>query len=632
MTTALPQPSLPPPSLLLPSMSFDEVAAEVVTFLKRAVPLGFWSVSRFDGDNQVWLNVSDDVYGEVAGGGHPWADSFCRHVVAGRTPSIAPDAMAVPEYAASPVAARLDIGSYIGIPITAGDGELFGTLCGLDPHIRGADLLEHAPLLRLLSSLLGQVLRSETLRAEAAEQESEMTRRSLHDALTGLPNRVMFLARLARAVDLHAREQRPVSVLTFDLDDFAAINDSLGHVVGDALLVDVAARLHEEVRAGDTLARLSGDEFALVLEDGQDPLPVADRVIRLLSEPLTVGTRRVPVRTSVGVASLTAGSPTLSVEMLLANADTALYTAKRRGKARTVLFDGTMTVPGARVVALGRPLAEAVRRGEIAPAYQPIVAVATGRVVGFEALARWTHAGTVVPPDHFIPVAARIGMMPELTDHVMEVVAAQLAAWTRRTGRRDLTAAVNVPPSLVTDLTFPDRVTACIDRHGLGPGQLVLEVTEDALLADFPTAQRVTTRLTAAGAALSLDDFGTGWSSLQHLRRMPVESVKVDRAFAVDLDRDPEAEQFMRALLGLGRDLGLTVIVEGVERESQADVLHRLGAPLAQGWFYAGPGPAADFGPRLDRESTTGPVSTASARAPLTEGAAAASRRWPAQR
>ncbi|MDK3255233.1 bifunctional diguanylate cyclase/phosphodiesterase [Blastococcus capsensis] len=586
----------------LPLMSFEEACAEVVRYLKAAVPLGFWSVSRQENGRQVHVSVQDDVYGKAVGDSHDWSDSYCQFMVTGEAPHIAPDAMAVPRFAAAGVTRELRIGAYVGIPIRAGDGSLFGTICGLDPEIQPTSLLDHAPVLRLLADLLGRVLEAETLREEAEDRSIELRWLALHDQLTGLPNRAMFLDRLQHAVELHRRDHRPVAVLLFDLDDFKAVNDRLGHAAGDDLLVRVGERVLGALRAGDTLARLSGDEFAVLLEDGGDPLVTGRRILDSMREPFVIakGHAQLTAAVSMGVADLTGHDEPVAAEVLLSHADIAMYSAKAAGKHRIALYDPAMTLPGARDLALRGPLRRAVDAGGIDVVYQPIIELGSGAPVAFEALARWRHGSEDVPPDVFVPMAARADLLPELTAHVLEVAGAQLARWSVEIGHRRLRMSVNIPPAVIVDPTFPDAVAGVISRYGLAPEQLVLEITEDSLLADLPAARAVTARLRSIGAGLALDDFGTGYSSLVHLRQIPLQYLKIDREFTGDLDTNPVTERFMRALLALGGDLGLDVVVEGVERPGQADVLRRLGCGYAQGFLFAEPGPAATFLPAAD--------------------------------
>ena len=577
-------------ALDLPSLTrFSEACALVVAYLRKTIPLASWSVSRFDGERQIYVCVQDGAYGKTAGGSHAWSDSFCQHMVTGSTPQIAPDAMAVPQYAAAGVAQVLSIGAYVGVPICDGDGSLFGTLCGMDPTIQSGELLDQAPLLHTLAALLGQTLHADRLRAEALDREAELQRSALHDQLTGLPTRTMFLHCIAHALDLHRRDLRPLAVLLFDLDDFKAVNDTLGHASGDHLLVRVADRLRGALRPADTLARLSGDEFALLLEDGADPVEMAGRVVCALQEPFTVNGTPVTVSASIGVAELRPGAEVADVDILLAHADAAMWSAKQRRKGRFAVYDPIMALNRTRELQLRDLLRQAIAAGAIEAVYQPIVELDSGRVIAFEALARWQQDGEMVDPSVFVPIAARSGLLPDLTDHMMGLAAAQLDRWSTALGHRQLQVGVNVPPTLISHADFPARVAACIRHYGLAPEQLVLEITEDALLTDPNSAREVTRQLHEIGATLALDDFGSGYSSLLHLQQISPRSVKIDRCFARDLDTNPATERFMAALLALCRDLGLRVIVEGVERAAQADVLRRLGCSHAQGYLFGRP-------------------------------------------
>ncbi|NAZ86887.1 putative bifunctional diguanylate cyclase/phosphodiesterase [Kineococcus indalonis] len=593
---------VPAPALTVHALSFDEACARVLDFLQEHVPLGFWSItSRVDG-RQLHLHVRDEAYGRRAGDWHAWSDSFCRHAVAGDAPRIAPDAMAVPAYAAAGVARRMTIGAYVGIPIRDGDGHLFGTLCGLDPRAQPPELARHQPVLELLATLLGQVLATERLRAAGEAREEALRWRALHDELTGLANRAMFLDRLTHALELHRRDRRPLAVLSIDIDDFRAVNDAFGHPGGDELLVRVAERLRGVVGDGDTLARLGSDQFAVLVEHGPrgpaqpQVLSLAERAVAALSEPFAVGRRQVGVGVSVGVAEVAAQgrSPTPTPAQVLAHADVALDSARRAGRGRAALYRPSMRLPEARALPLREPLRRALARGEVRTAFQPLVDLRTGAVTGAECLARWSHGGREVPPEVFVPLAARSNLLPALTASVLEQACAQLARWARE-GRAQLRVAVNVPPELLTDPGFPATVLQAAHRHGVQPSRVVLEVTEDALLQDLDAVQDVTGRLHEAGFGLSLDDFGTGYSSLLHLRSIPLDSVKIDRGFTADVDVCPRAQQFLRALLALGRDLGLDVVVEGVERPAQEEVLRELGAVHAQGFLYGEATAAGDL-------------------------------------
>lgn len=596
------------PLVVTPLMSFDEASQHVLDHLRTIIPLGFWSVSQYDepGDRQVYLHVRDVTGTRSPGDASEWSQSFCQYMATGAAPQIAPDAMSVPLYAAVSAANHLDVGAYVGIPIRGADGSLFGTICGSDPHVQPADLLgPHAPLLQLLATLLGQILAGERLQAEAEEREATLRWRAFHDELTGLPNRALFNDRLSHALTLHQRDLRPIAVLTLDIDDFKAINDTFGHGGGDELLVRLAERLRGAVRSGDTLARLGGDEFAILLEDGSGDersrpgsagpgQDVAERVLSALADPFLIGGRRVGVGVSVGIADVGSDSDLASpsAAALLTHADVALYTAKRAGKARATTYEPAMQLPEARDLQLREPLRTAIADREITAVYQPIVALDTLAVVDLECLARWTHDGAPVSPDLFIPLAARSRLLAGLTDLMVDHACANLYHWCRLPGHEQLRVAVNVPPGLLTDPAFPARVGSQVERAGLQPRQLTLEITEDALLHDLDTARGVAEELHGRGFGLSLDDFGTGYSSLLHLRSIPLDSVKIDRGFTSDVDANPRTARFLRALVTMGHDLGLQVIVEGVEREEQAVVLRQLGATHAQGFLYARPMPA----------------------------------------
>jgi diguanylate cyclase (GGDEF)-like protein len=580
-----------PSAILLPLMAFDEACRLVVEHLKREVPLAFWAVSRYEEDRQVYVCVKDDAYGKAPGGSHAWSDSFCQHMVTGAAPQIAPDAMAVPEYAAAGVAQDLTVGAYAGVPIRGTDGTLYGTICGLDPHVASPSLTAQTPLLQLFATLLGQILQAEHLRAEALDREAKLHWNAFHDDLTGLPNRVMFFDRLDHALQLGARDDRPTAVLLIDLDEFKAVNDTLGHAAGDDLLALAAHRIQRILRAGETLARLSGDEFAVLLERTADPAIVAARLVEALAEPFVVGQRRITISASIGVAELASDEKETGVETILAHADIAMYTAKRAGKGRYAVYDPLMSLPGSRTLQLRDPLRQALALGDIEAHYQPIVDLRSGAPMAFEALARWHYDGRNVEPDVFIPIAVRSGLMPDLTDHMLDLACAQAARWSVDLGHRCLRVSVNISPQAMSDPDLPDRVADCLRRHDVGPGQLALEITEDALLHNLPAAVVVAHRLRDLGVVLSLDDFGAGYSSLLHLRQIPLHSIKIDRGFAGDIDTNPDTEQFLQALLALGRDLQLRVIVEGVERSTQVEVLRRIGATYAQGYFFGRPLP-----------------------------------------
>jgi len=332
-----------PPELGL--LSFDEASILVINFLKDALPMGFWSVSRHLDDRQVYLQVLDDVYGKEPGGSHAWSDSFCQYMVTGQTPQIAPRAMDVPLYADAGVSRVIRIGAYVGIPILGGDGQVFGTLCGLDPEPKPASLSDQAPMLKLLATLLGQILLSDRLRVEATDREAKLRWRAFHDPLTGLANRALFRDRLNHATDLQRRDLRTISVLLIDLDGFKSVNDVLGHAAGDLLLAEVARRIRSCLRAGDTASRLGGDEFAVLIEDGGQAEVVARKLLERLRAPFVVAGESVATGASIGVVEVPPFAPTTNPEVVLAHADAAMYEAKRSGRNCYAVHVDELTAP-----------------------------------------------------------------------------------------------------------------------------------------------------------------------------------------------------------------------------------------------------------------------------------------------
>jgi diguanylate cyclase (GGDEF)-like protein len=444
----------------------------------------------------------------------------------------------------------------------------------------------------LLLRQYATVVENRRLVTEVAAREEQLQDQAFHDQLTGLANRRLFADRVGHALDLHDVDQRSFAVLFCDLDDFKGVNDTLGHAAGDQLLVQVADRLRSTLRPADTLARLGGDEFAVLIEDGEDPSAVGRRLVETLHEPFFIEDMRLDARISVGVTVVHPGSPPPSLRTLLSQADVAMYAAKRAGKGTVERYRSGMTLPETEDLILSEPLRLALASGDVRAFYQPVMDLSSGGVRGFEALARWNYQGKLVPPQQMVAVAMRSGLVKDLTASMLEQACAQLAIWSHDLGHDWLQVAVNIPPHQVVDLALPAQLADAIARHGLSAHQLVVEITEDGLLTDLEAARRVTHELRELGVSLALDDFGTGYSSLAHLHEIPLTTLKVDRAFVVGLNEDPRVERFMRAVLRLGEDLQLGVVVEGVETAAQADTLQRLGCRMAQGYYFARPAPA----------------------------------------
>ncbi|HXK10781.1 MAG TPA: EAL domain-containing protein [Vicinamibacteria bacterium] len=449
-------------------------------------------------------------------------------------------------------------------------------------------------------SLTGAIL---TLRSvhERKVLEERLAYQAFHDPLTNLANRVLFTDRLEHALQLARRAARPVSLVFVDLDDFKNVNDSLGHAAGDQLLVEVARRLLGCVRAGDTAARLGGDEFAVLVEEGggvEIAIQVAERLQHAVRLPFAVAGREIVLGASLGIAS---SEPGETAGDLLRNADVAMYRAKRSGKGQVVRFEAGMQAAVRERLELEGDLRGAVERGELALVYQPIVALATGRVVGAEALLRWDHPrrGRLRPAE-FFPAAESAGLMAAIETWVVEEACRRAGEWPTidEPGQLPL-LSVNVSALLLAAPRLAPMVERAVAESGLPSGRLVLEITEGAAVEDVPTTFRAMRRLRATGVRLALDDFGTGYSSLSYLGQMPVDVLKLDKRFVDGVAAGSNGHLLTRGILDLARALGKLVVAEGIERPEQAARLREYGCTLGQGFLFARPVEADEMRERL---------------------------------
>lgn len=496
----------------------------------------------------------------------------------------------------SRVAVRAGLLPYVPLVAAAGTATI-ETVSGAGLDTPAVVLIVVLVLLVLVRQYI-TVRENQELAREVAQREGELRHLAFHDGLTGLANRALFLDRLGHALDLASRNHRPVSVAFLDLDGFKAVNDSLGHATGDALLVRVAERLRGALRTADTLARLGGDEFAVLVEQGDDANQVARGLLDALRAPFRLGGRTVAVSASIGVASVEPGQGADQAASLLHRADVAMYAVKTTGRSGILVHSPALDVAAqADEPVLHRAFAAALESGAIRAVYQPVVDPVSGRIAAVEALARWTHQGVAVPPSTFVPICEQSGLSEHLTAVMLEQACGQLAVWNRGLGHRELRVAVNVHPTEFSDAGLPDRIARLLDRYGLDAGQLALEMTEIALGNRPETALDVMNRLRALGVRLALDDFGTGYSTLARLARVPIDTVKIDRFFVADIDHDAYQHRFLSGLLELSRHLGLRTVAEGVERPAQLGELQRLGCDLVQGHFVARPASGAELTP-----------------------------------
>ncbi len=437
---------------------------------------------------------------------------------------------------------------------------------------------------------------------EALQHSADRNRhQATHDALTGLPNRVLLRDRIEQALASASRTSGEVAVLLIDLDRFKEINDTLGHSYGDELLCQVGPRLESVLRQGDTVARLGGDEFAVLLpvvDGAEEAQAVAERLRGALHRRFEVQGVALDLEASVGIA-LSPWHGT-DVEELLRNADIAMYVAKEV-KAGAVLFIPEEHTTGrTRLTVLG-DLRTALDAGdELFLHYQPKVSLDGGRVEGLEALLRWQHPQLgLVPPSEFIPVAEGTGIIIRLTERVLGMALGTMRGWLER----DLAVpvAVNLSARCLLDASLPDLVARLLAEHGVPASLLRLEVTESAVMSDAARCMDVLQRLHELGVRLSIDDFGTGYSSMVHLRRLPVDELKIDRSFVLGMTTMPADAVLVRTAIDLGHNLGLTVVAEGVEELEHADALRVLGCDVAQGYHFARPMGEADVTALLER-------------------------------
>jgi diguanylate cyclase (GGDEF)-like protein/PAS domain S-box-containing protein len=416
-----------------------------------------------------------------------------------------------------------------------------------------------------------------------------------HDPLTGLPNRRLFADRLARALSRARPHGEPLAVLFVDLDGLKRVNDSLGHPAGDALIAEAGRRLRGAVRADDTVARAGGDEFLILLDPVRqrgDAVAIAERVLAALRLPVEAGGQHVRATGSVGIA-LSPQDGT-NADELTRKADLAMYHAKQRGKDRWHLYDVEATRQLGDVIELRGRLETAIGDDELVLHFQPLVDLRGGRVVGLEALVRWRLAtGELVPPSRFIRVAEEAGLIGRLGERVLRSACAQVARW-RADGLDPPRVYVNVSANEFTRTALVDVVRAALDEHGVEPGRLGLEITEGAAIDNPEAARAVVAALAATGVSVAIDDFGTGYSSLAWLRDFPVDRVKIDRSFIVDLTPAGPNARFVRSMIELAHAVGRQVVAEGVESLETCALLAEYGCEFAQGYALARPLPAAE--------------------------------------
>jgi diguanylate cyclase (GGDEF)-like protein/PAS domain S-box-containing protein len=421
---------------------------------------------------------------------------------------------------------------------------------------------------------------------------------ALHDSLTGLPNRALFLDRLTQCLrHLERDPSYACGLLYVDIDRFKLVNDSLSHAAGDRLLIEIARRVGQILRPGDTLARLGGDEFAILLDGGITPacaLDIAARVAGAIAQPLRFDRRELSVSASIGIAHNLDGC--VSPDELIRNADIAMYDAKARGGGRCEVFDASMHQRVVDRVSLETRLRHAIEQERLRTFFQPIIDLRSGALHGLEALARWPAGDDDVPPSEFIEVAEESGLIGALGVLILRSACETLSDWRRRAIiGPEVTVSVNVSIRQITDGGLVEHVRAALHDHDLPAANLVLEITESTLIENPELVSAVLDELLTLGVAIQLDDFGTGYSSLTVLHDFPGDTLKIDRSFVATMIERPESQAIIRSIIGLAHNLGLRVIAEGIERTDQRDALAALRCEYGQGYHFARPLPREEF-------------------------------------
>ena len=507
-----------------------------------------------------------------------------------------PSTLAVPIAYAGRMYGRIQLGDkYTGQPFTVEDEELVGNF---------ADAL----------SLVLDHSREIEEAKRTAQRYDFLTH---HDNLTGLPNREQFLEQLQRAIVRQPRNRLGIAILLLDIDNFKKVNDTLGHFFGDQLLRTVGKRIEQTIRDGDTVARLGGDEFIVLIDDMEDKRyagPVAQKILDALARPFLLGEREIHISASIGIALYPSDGD--SAEQMLKNADTAMYHAKAQGKNNHQFFAVDMNIMAERRLMLEQHLRHALKLGELSLDYQPQIDLASGEIIGVEALLRWSnpHLGEI-SPSQFIPVAEDTGLILPIGAWVLRTACAQAQAW-HDLGWSPLRMAVNLSPRQFQQADLKETVADVLAESGLNPAFLELEITETMMMQRTESTLAILKDLKNLGIRFAMDDFGTGYSSLSYLKRFPIDVLKIDRSFVRDIGTDSDDAAIVNAIIAMSSKLKLQTIAEGVENMAQVNFLHRHRCDCAQGYFFGKPQPADRLAQAL-RERFAGKPSASMSTCPI---------------
>jgi diguanylate cyclase (GGDEF)-like protein/PAS domain S-box-containing protein len=540
------------------------------------------------------LNLRAGLEGEVIGAGRRVSAARDSHVGAALdsgVPTVVSDWASEDRFTMPPVLRVFDAASSLAVTIDGKDRP-FGVL---DVHSTEPGRLsaKDIPFVQAAANVL-----ADAIERHAADQA--LRQRVLHDALTGLPNRLSFIDALNDALRRALVSGSPVGILFLDLDHFKLINDSLGHHAGDALLRAVAPRLRDHLRPGDVVSRFGGDEFGILIDrlaDEGEAVAIADRVAAAFAQPFSLDGVEHFVTASIGVAvARPADLGAANAELLIRDADAAMYRAKEKGRSRCVLFDAEMRATAKRRLETERELRHALDKDQLALHYQPVVSLRSGEISGLEGLVRWRHPERgMLDPAEFVSIAEDSGLIEPIGRWVQERACRQVIEWhEQRPDARPFDVAVNLSARQVAHRDLPATISEVVARTGLDPCHLRLEITESVLVEESATAIASLEALNEIGVRLVLDDFGTGYSSLAYLNRFPFHALKIDRSFVDGLGIEQERTAIVEAIIGMARALSLEVIAEGVENEVQLAELRRLGCDYAQGHLFHAAMPASE--------------------------------------